>query len=568
MRFAGRLIAGIVFVLLVAVVVLAWYSERSLRGDLEQEVRIGLGREARLVRDALPRDSLAWQHAVTTLSKAAGHRVTLVERSGRVRADSDVPQEQLPLVENHGTRPEIVSAFATGEGWAQRQSATIGMNLMYLAVRGGPGVVRVAASLTQVDETVHQAQRSVTVAALLALFLGSILAVIAGRSIARPLTQITEAARMIATGGLPRFPRSEIPDVNALVSALRQMHEELALRFESIRRQEAESGALVDAMIEGVLAADAKGRIIRANPAARRLLGYADAQSIPDLQQLFRAKGAREAVDSAIEGTAVQAREVDLDGRIILLSARPLPTGGAVLVLHDLTPLRRLEAMRRDFVANASHELKTPLTAISGYTETLLTDRPDPETTQRFLETILNNARRMQHLVDDQLDLSRIESGGWQPTPRRVDLASAVGEAWSACSDRAQSRGVHFEAMIPEAAHELTVDADGLRQILVNLFDNSVRHTPNGGTITLSSELRDGGMLLSVRDTGTGIASEHLPRIFERFYRADAARSREEGGTGLGLAIVKHLVEAHGGMVWAKSALGQGTTIACWFPTQ
>jgi two-component system, OmpR family, phosphate regulon sensor histidine kinase PhoR len=319
-------------------------------------------------------------------------------------------------------------------------------------------------------------------------------------------------------------------------------------------------------MVEGVVAADERGRIVTANAAARRLLGYDPLDPLPDLAELFRVKAAREVVNAVLQGAAVQDREVDLDGRSVLLNARPLPAGGAVLVMHNLTELRRLEAVRRDFVANVSHELKTPLTSISGYAETLLSLPPDPEMARVFLGTILGNARRMQRLVDDLLDLSRIESGRWQPTRAEIDVASAAREAWTEVGARPESRQVEFSVQVDPGAEKLCADHDAVRQVLTNLLENSLRHTPAGGEIACLGRREGNGVVLAVRDNGTGITREHLPRIFERFYRADSSRSREEGGTGLGLAIVKHLVEAHGGRVWAESERGKGTTVNSWFP--
>jgi two-component system phosphate regulon sensor histidine kinase PhoR len=319
-------------------------------------------------------------------------------------------------------------------------------------------------------------------------------------------------------------------------------------------------------MVEGVIAADERGRAVTANAAARRLLGYHVSEELPDLQELFRAKAAREVVNAVLEGRPVQDRELDVDGRAILMNARPLPSGGAVLVIHDLTEIRRLEAVRRDFVANVSHELKTPLTSISGYAETLLTDTPDPDTTRRFLATILDNARRMQRLVDDLLDLSRIEAGRWQPEPELVDVADAAREVWNDMADRASVREIDFSVEASPDATMVRVDPDALRQVLSNLFENSLRYTPPGGRIVCRSRVEGSGIAVSVSDNGSGIAHEHLARVFERFYRADQARSRQEGGTGLGLAIVKHLIEAHGGRVSAESERGVGTTVTCWFP--
>jgi signal transduction histidine kinase len=237
-----------------------------------------------------------------------------------------------------------------------------------------------------------------------------------------------------------------------------------------------------------------------------------------------------------------------------------------VLILRDLTEVRRLEAVRRDFVANVSHELKTPLTSISGYAETLAGDGVDEPTRARFLQTILANAHRMQVLVDDLLDLSRVESGRWTPRPELVVTDVLVTESWAMFADRAHAKGVHFEARLDPDADQLRVDPDALRQILGNLFDNALRYVGRGGHILVTARRVDEGIELAVADDGSGIPAEHLPRIFERFYRVDPSRSREEGGTGLGLSIVRHMVESHGGRVRAESTPREGTTIAAWFP--
>lgn len=566
MSFAQRLVVGTVVILILAVLILLWGAEGTLRRNLQGDIARSLEREALLIREALPADSAKWDEAVHRLSAQNGHRITLVDRSGRVRADSDFPPDALAAIQNHAGRPEIRAALRGVPGAAVRRSETVGRLLMYVAVPGGPGAVRVAADLAQVDAIIRSAQGAVAGAALLALLVGAVLAAVAGRSIARPLTGIAAAARAIAAGSPPRFPRSGIPDIDALVQALRAMHRQLGDRFDELRREQAESAALVQSMVEGVIAADGRGHIVTANPAARRLLGYGPSEPLPDLAELFRVKAAREVVDVVLQGQAVQDRSLDMDDRVFLVNARPLPAGGAVLVLHDLTEVRRLEAVRRDFVANVSHELKTPLTSISGYAETLLADNTDPETTRRFLTTILSNARRMQRLVDDLLDLSRIEAGRWHPTLSEVDVAAVARESWAALAGRADAHQVELVVDVAPDAALVEADLDAVRQVLTNLLDNSLRYTPEGGRITCLSRRVNGGVAVSIRDNGAGITRAHLPRIFERFYRADLSRSREEGGTGLGLAIVKHLVEAHGGRVSAESERGSGTTVTCLFP--
>jgi signal transduction histidine kinase len=566
--FVHRLVLGSILILVLTVGILFWLTDRTLRRDLEADIARGLESEARLIGEALPADSSRWAGALRRLSAQTGHRITLIGRDGWVKADSDFPPGPLPSIENHARRPEVRAALTGVRGVASRRSETVGRLLLYVAMPGGPGVVRVAAGLEQVDEVVSRAQGAVAGAALLALLIGSLLAIAAGRSIARPLLEIGSAAHTIAAGGQPRFPRSGIPDIDSLVQALRAMHQQLTDRFDQLRREQAETAALVESMVEGVVAADERGLIVTANDAARRMLGYNPREPLPGFRELFRVKAAREVVNAVLRGDPVQDRELEMDNRIFLMNARPLPTGGAVLVMHDLTAVRRLEAMRRDFVANVSHELKTPLTSISGYAETVLTDTPDAETTRRFLATILENARRMQRLVDNLLDLARLEAGGWQPERELVDIADVASEAWSALSGRALARGpaIEFKLDVPEDAGTVEADPDGLRQVLTNLLENSLRYTPAGGTIVCRSRVDGEGIEISVTDDGPGIAREHLPRVFERFYRADPSRSRDEGGTGLGLAIVKHLVEAHGGRVSAESERGSGTTITCWFP--
>ena len=249
-----------------------------------------------------------------------------------------------------------------------------------------------------------------------------------------------------------------------------------------------------------------------------------------------------------------------------MVTACPLDHGGGVLALVDMTATRRLETVRRDFVANVSHELRTPLTVIAGFTETLAEEDVPPEKRRRFSEMILSNTTRMQRIVDDLLDLSRIESGGWVPNPVVLDGEAIVAEAMGGLRAAAQSKGIALEARIDPSASTLLADRTALRQILSNLLENAIRHTTRG-TVTVATSPAQGGINLSVSDTGSGISSEHLSRIFERFYRADSGRARESGGTGLGLAIVRHLAEAHGGSVEARSTEGVGTTITIFLPS-
>lgn len=562
MKFAGRLVAGTVLVLFFTVLTLVWTAQRTLRRNLQDELARNLLTEARLTSAALEAGGNPLP-ALRRLAEQRGHRITVFDTSGRpVRGPAPRTGDAV------FPPPEVEQAMRDGEGEDLRRDDSVSPVALHVAVRGEGHIVRVSAGLSQVDDVVRRARRAMLLAALLALLVGTALALLAGRAIVQPLNALVAATHAIARGSLPRFPRSGIPDIDGLVQSVRQMHRQLEDRFAELKSEQGASAALVESMLEGVIAADGRGRITTANAAARRLLGYGAQEPLPALHTLFRSRGAREVVDQVLAGEAVQDRQLELDGRIVLVNARPLDNDGAVLVLHDLTQLRRLEAVRRDFVANVSHELKTPLTSISGYAETLLTDTPDPDTARAFLGTIVNNARRMQYLVDDLLDLSRIESGRWNPRPETVEVDAAIRDAWEGLRDRVHTPAARLEVDVGPGAERLRADPEAMRQVLSNLVDNSVRHGARDGVVTVRARVVGDGIELSVSDSGVGITAEHLPRIFERFYRVDPSRSREQGGTGLGLAIVKHLVEAHGGRVHAESELGRGTTVRAWFPSR
>jgi PAS domain S-box-containing protein len=567
-KLATRLFVSTSLVAAAAVGGLTIAADRLLRHYLEDEVARGIEREARLVAALLPADSLRWPDFARELGTRIGQRVTLIDAKGKVRGDTEFDRASMDRLENHLLRPEVQEALSAGVGRAERVSASTNERRMYVAVRGGPdgpAVVRVSTTLAAVDAQVAAVQRAVAFVGLVALLAAGALAWLLSREVLKPLVQLGGAARAIADARRPAFPDSSIPEVAQHIVALRAMHQQLDQRFADLVREREETATLIETMADGVVAADARGTIVTLNRAARRLLGYGPDDPFPALAELFHEKAARDLVATVLSGDEAEPQELERVGHTLLVTGRALPNGGGLLVIRDVTELRHLEAMRRDFVANVSHELKTPLTSIAGYAETLASEASPGTQTERFVRPILSNARRMHRLVDDLLDLSRIESGRWQPDPERVDVRGLADEAWAAFADRARERRIQFTTAVGNVRY-VTADAEALRQVLTNLLDNALRHTPPGGRITVSLEPAPGGVTVSVADTGSGIAPEHLPRIFERFYRADPGRSREEGGTGLGLAIVKHLVEAHGGRVEAHSSLGRGTTIRMFFP--
>jgi two-component system, OmpR family, phosphate regulon sensor histidine kinase PhoR len=570
MRLVTRLFASITLLVAAAVAGAIVAADVTLRRDLETEAAAELEREARLVMALTPADSSRWPEFARLVGTQLARRVTLIDASGRVRGDTEFDHPALARLENHAGRPEVRDALAAGTGRDKRLSASTNTRQLYVAVRGGPpglAVVRLSAALESVDAQIQAVQRALAGVGLAMVLAAALMAWLIARALARPLVAIAGAARDIAAGRPATFPDARIPELARHVDALREMHQELERRFAALRREREESRILVEALSDGVVAADERGTIVSCNAAARRLLGYDASEPLPPLAQLFHDRPHRALVRDLLEGRAVEHRELDLGGRTVLVSGRPLGGGGGgtVLVLSDVSDVRRLEAVRRDFVANVSHELKTPLTAIVGYAETLAHEAPAGSQIASFVHTIVQNAQRMQRLVDDLLDLSRIESGGWRPQPRVVEIEPAARDAWAPFVDRAAGAEVRFETAVARDAHAVPVDPDSLRQIFTNLFDNALRHTPAGGRLRVAAELGKDSIVLSVADTGSGIPAEHLPRIFERFYRVDPGRARHQGGTGLGLAIVKHLVEAHGGRVEAESALGQGTTIRMHF---
>jgi two-component system phosphate regulon sensor histidine kinase PhoR len=357
-----------------------------------------------------------------------------------------------------------------------------------------------------------------------------------------------------------------VPDIDGLVQALRQMHRQMDERFGALRAEQAASAALVEAMMEGVIAADGRGRITTANEAARRLLGYEAGVALPDLPTLFRAKAAAEVVNAVREGRPVQDRQLEVDGRTLLVNARPLGEDGAVLVLHDLTELRRLENVRRDFVANVSHELKTPLTSISGYAETLLADAPDAATSQHFPPD--HRQQRAPHAAAGRRSCwtSRASSrDAGSRGPEAVEVATTAREVISSLADRAIARGVTLDVQVPDDTPVVFADPDALRQILTNLVDNSIRYAPRG-MVTCSARALDGGVEVAVSDDGAWYRERapaaHLRAILPRRSIALARGGRH--GTR-----PRHREAPHRGArrrVSAESSIGQGTTISCWFP--
>jgi signal transduction histidine kinase len=562
---ARRLLLGALVVVLILVAAIVVLAGGRLRERLIQDKTDELARDAQLVASSWVRgvdaDSLA-HHA----GQALGYRVTIIDSSGVVVGDAEFDPEARHRLQNHSTRPEVMAARDSGRGSALRHSVSAGDDELYVAVRHPLGFVRVSLTISRLEAVVSGARRDVLTSGLAVLVGVLLIAWLFARTVSRPIVELRDVARAIAAGDLSRRPSLSAPgEVGDLATALHRMAEQLSSRLAAMQADELLMTAVLESLEEGVLALDERGMVVRMNQRARTLLAL-DA-TLPFPRELLpREHELRSAVESALGGASTPPTETLLRDRTIAVAARPLATRGAVVTVLDLTQLRRLETVRRDFVANVSHELKTPLTAVRGFAETLLDEEIPAEQRRSFARTIRDNAERMQRIVDDLLDLSRIESGGWHPRAQRVDIAGVVREVFAGVQDTASRRGLQLLADVPPGAATVHADPTAFRQVIGNLVENSVRYTTTGG-VTVRSRLGAGGIWIDVRDTGVGIAAEHLPRIFERFYRVDAGRSRELGGTGLGLAIVRHLVEAHHGRVEAASVPGRGTTISVLFPS-
>jgi signal transduction histidine kinase/HAMP domain-containing protein len=563
-RLTRQVLAGSLLIVAVLGALVIALASRRLERRLELSAVADLTREGRLVASmwtpAVNPDSLA-----DAVGRQLERRVTLIDSTGRVIGDADFDPPALQGLQNHSMRPEVVAALRTGVGRSLRQSASAGDRELYVAVRAPLGVARVSMTTRALAAIVGGAPRDVASATLIAVLLALILTVQFARSVARPIIALRDVAARLATGDLSQRPQlSAAGEVGDLADALSRMAEQLEARLTALRAEDALTSAVLESLNEGVIAVDGSGTVVRVNQGARALLPLHELAPFA-VTQLPRDRVLRDALETARRGEMAEPTEGIVAGRTMTVTARPLGDGGAVLTLLDTTVLRKLEAVRRDFVANVSHELRTPLTLVIGFAETLVEQHAPGSQEHQFADVIRANALRMQHIVDDLLDLSRIESGGWVPSPRDVAVVTIAREVRDVATGNAERRGVTITLDLPESLR-VSADPTALRQVLANLVSNAVRHAP-AGTVTVFGRVEpDGTTAIGVRDTGRGIAAEHLPRIFERFYRADPGRSRDEGGTGLGLAIVKHLVEAHGGQVRAESAPGHGTTVTALFP--
>ncbi|MGZ8211808.1 MAG: ATP-binding protein [Burkholderiales bacterium] len=573
----GKLFLFSVALIGISVIAAEIYLARALEQQLVSQIRADLFTRARLVAQRVAAGMTALDDLKTAdaladeMATVAAARVTIVHRDGTVAGDSELDALELTKVENHGLRPEIVEAFERGEGSTIRYSTTTRTRMLYVAVpilrQTTPlGAARVSVSLTEVESAIDSMRRSLAMGALVAIVVAILTSISAAQLTSRRLRELTESARNMAAGRLETRTRTSGNDeIHELGNALDQLADGLSKTLSELRAERDLLTGILSSMNEGVLVVGADGRIVLTNPALRAMLLIGADAIGRSVLQVVRNAELNQLLERASRGDAAEL-ELELTGlvqRRALVRAVSLPDspGGVLAVFVDVTELRRLESIRRDFVANASHELRSPLTTVRAAAETLRSVDNDPQATARFIALIERNAERLANLIDDLLELSRIKSRELKLHVEPLDLAPVAERSLAQHAHRAQVKRITLKNELTGAPH-VKADRRALEHILGNLLDNAIKYCADGAEVRVSASSENSAVRVSVSDTGPGIASEHLPRIYERFYRVDAGRSRDLGGTGLGLSIVKHLVEALGGAVYVESRVGAGSTFS------
>jgi two-component system phosphate regulon sensor histidine kinase PhoR len=566
---------------LVAVTVLAAgaLAERELRRHERRQLEHALGAQAELARELVggvplrPEETPRLDLLARRAAGAAGVRVTLIAPDGAVVADSDIHPPDLPRVENHTGHEEVRAALAGRRASALRRSESVGRPVLYVAVpaQGDGGAVRVAAEVGALEAAASDLRGRLAIAVALGLLAALGVSWGVARRTVRPLEELRDALGAIARGDLSTRLRPRTRDeFGEIARAVNAMAEQLRLRVGQITGEKERLQAVLSSMVEGVLVLDSDGRVALANPRLRELLSLWGPVEGRKLLEVLRHPGIDDALRAAAGASGPVVSEVEVGEREILIHAVGFPASGprtgTVAVFHDVSELRHLENVRRDFVANASHELQTPLTAIRGFAETLLANElPSPQVRSQ-VEVILRNAERLGSLIRDMLDLAQVESRRVPLQAAAIDVVRLTRMLLRDVEPRLAQRSLTAEVIDRTEGVAAWADRRAVEQVLTNLLDNAIKYTNPGGHLTVELESRPEAIRIAVRDTGIGIPRDGLARIFERFYRVDKARSRALGGTGLGLAIVKHLVQAMGGDIFVESELGRGSTFRFTLP--
>jgi two-component system phosphate regulon sensor histidine kinase PhoR len=579
-RIFFKLMAAFLVVILAAAVTFDVMIGGAWQASLRTEIERNLTQKTQLLGHRVETDRT---HSLADIAaqegQSAGARVTIIDPTGKVLADSEANPVSM---ENHATRPEFVAALAGKIGVNERRSATIGIPFLYIAVPVSGGAVRLAYPLSDVEAVAAQVRHRLALASGLAFLFALIVAAAAAHWSARRLERIVDVAARIAEGDLhARIKEPSQDEIGRVASAIDKTARQVEQSFAAVRSSQHQLETLLNSMQDAVIAVSADGLVQWANQPMNRLVPQGTRLQQPVVETI-RDPDFLASVKQAANTHAVKtARATSIVyGRVFDVTAAPLPDGGAVAVLRDLTETERVEKTRRDFIANVSHELRTPLTSIQGYTETLLDSTLDNvASTREFLEIIRKNSSRMSRLTEDLLTLARVESGETRFDVESVPPAELLHDAEESFREIARTHGIDLQIQDLKPADSsardfliqnlppVLADREAIHQVFSNLIDNALKYGASGGRIVLGARSAPHAVEFFVQDFGAGIPSEHLARLFERFYRVDKARSRESGGTGLGLAIAKHIVMAHGGSIRAESELAHGSTFLFTLPS-
>ena len=580
-----RIYPSYLIVILIALTVVSFYTSTVMKRYYNEQMTLGLEARANLlqgtvVRSLSPLDETSLDNLCKTAGRQASTRITIVLPSGRVVGDS---QESPEHMDNHAGRPEIHKALSGETGQSLRYSDTLSRSMMYVAVpvedQGRTlAVIRTAIPLDEIDRKLASIRGTIFMAGLLVALMATLISYVVARRIARPIEEVRKGAEQFAKGNLTyAIPPPKSREMVMLVNALTQMASDLNDRIQTVDRQRSELAAVLSSMQEGVIALNMDEQLINANQAAVDMFKFKPTGAIGrSIQEVIRNPQLHRFVQEALTGEGDAEGEIRIyqeEERILGTHSSPLRESGSkrigtLIVFHDITRLRRLETMRREFAANVSHEIKTPLTAIKGFVETLLGGTVEnPEEARRFLAIIDKHANRLAAIIEDLMKLSEIEQKGQQRGigMKREALAPVIRGAIEICRVQAGEKDIAIE-MDCDDALSAEINAHFLEQAVVNLVDNAVKYSGTGSTINVRAMQAGSGVEIRIQDQGIGIPGSHLPRLFERFYRVDKSRSRKEGGTGLGLAIVKHIIQAHGGGIDVNSTLGKGSTFIIRLP--
>lgn len=531
------------------------------------------------------------QSLVRELSRQAHARITIIRTDGAVAADSDAPDDDLTKLENHGTRPEVVQALQSGRGTDNRLSQTTGQRMFYFArlvdLPDLPRqvVLRLSLPLTELEQRSRELKHAIGLAFVVAFLVSMICSVLIARGLTRPLSDMAAAARGLADGVLGHRIRLVSRDeIGVLAGTLNTMADQLEAKIREVTEDRTQLLAILSSMVEGIMVLDSTGRILQVNPAWERIFSVRNYEAKGRLyQEVIRHPELEALIAYALRKHQPHNGEIALlpARRVLRVEASPVAgeEGGnkacVVVVFYDVTALRRLEQVRKDFVANVSHELRTPLTSIKGYVEALLDGgKDDPRAAVQYLEIVRKQSDRLNLLLEDLLQLAQIESGEIAFRQDLVRLENVIERTLTVIKPLADKKKHVLTVTLPADLPAILGDEERLAQLVTNLLDNAVKYTPSNGSIMVGArrlsrrpgDPRDGMVEFSVTDTGLGIPESDRPRVFERFYRVDKARSRELGGTGLGLAIVRHIAEGHGGRVWVEENHPTGSRFVVTLP--